>query len=93
MVQEPSEEERVFCCWWKSVKERVMDVTSGDGRWRLTWGQIENRETGEVRQLRNAPSAHAVSCMDYDRFLLKCEVAFRTGVWPRTFWSSGRVSD
>lgn len=70
-----------------------MDITDADGKWRIRTGSIENRETGEVRQLKETPKAGTLAYMSYDKFMRKCQVAFNTGVWPKSYWSSGRVTD
>ena len=70
-----------------------MNITDGDGLWRITPHQIENRKTGEIKRLTITPSADRIAYMNYELFLRKCAEAFRTGVWPKTNWASGRVTD
>lgn len=69
-----------------------MNITDADGLWRLTPGKIENRKTGEVHNMDKRDASHITS-MPYGEFLRKCAVAFHTGVWPKTYWSSGRITD
>ncbi len=69
-----------------------MDITDAGGLWRLTPGLIENRLTGEVRKMDKRDTS-CITGMSYDKFLRKCQAAFDTGVWPKTHWSSGRVTD
>ncbi len=65
-----------------------MDITDADGLWRINIRQITNLKTGEVRPLKETPSAGAITFMPYDKFLRKCATAFATGVWPKTYWKS-----
>lgn len=69
-----------------------MNVTEASGKWRLTDHHIENRETGEIKKIKNPPSASAVAHMDLAKFQRKCNSAFITGEWPMTHWKSGRVT-
>lgn len=70
-----------------------MNITEVTGTWRITPGQIENRKTGEVRRVEGLPSANEFASMPWKSFERKMPVAFATGVWPLTHWSSGRTSN
>ena len=70
-----------------------MNIADANGLWRITPYQIENRKTGEIKRLTTTPSAGRISGMNYASFLQKCATAFRTGIWPKTYWSSGRITD
>lgn len=70
-----------------------MDIRDTDGKWRLANGGIENCKTGEFRLLQVMPKAGTIAHMNYDLFMRKCQQAFSTGVWPKTHWASGNITD
>lgn len=61
----------------------MMDITESTGNWRVTARQVENRKTGEIRQVANIPQDHSIAMMNESTFQQKCKVAFATGQWPR----------
>lgn len=69
-----------------------MNITDQDGLWRLTDNCITELATGNSRSVV-LPSAFVLGSMDYSVYLRKCRVAFNTGVWPKTHWKSGRITD
>jgi hypothetical protein len=70
-----------------------MNITDIDGKWRITDGYIENLKTGELKRLKHSPKAEDLAFMPYGKYMRKCSIAFLTGDWPKTYWSSGRVTD
>ena len=59
-----------------------LNITDAKGRWRVTSGQVENRETNEVRRVTGISESDLQR--DHEEvFARKCKQAFATGEWPR----------
>jgi len=59
-----------------------LNITDAKGRWRLTSGMVENRQTGKVRAITGIPAMPILDRMHEETFARKCKQAFETGVWP-----------
>jgi hypothetical protein len=61
----------------------MMDITESSGKWRVTYGCIEDCKTHEIRRVTNIPTANTLATMPLKTFQQKCQTAFTTGQWPQ----------